>query len=146
VSIRGFAAGTVAARALVGASLAQERSFYLRLSGVANLVLFARLRGLRRSQAEQEVADLVTELEIESFAGDHVDTYSAGMLQQLAFVRALLGRPALLVLDEPTRSLDEAAIERFWRALERRPDTAVLLATHSRDDVDRCHGCIELPV
>jgi ABC-type multidrug transport system ATPase subunit len=146
VFIRGFAAGTVDARNLVGASLAQERSFYLRLSGVANLLLFARLRGLRGSQAEQEVVALVNELEIESFAGDHADTYSAGMLQQLAFARGLLGRPALLVLDEPTRSLDKTAVERLWHALDRRPDTAVLLATHSRDDVDRCHGCIDLPV
>lgn len=146
VTVCGHAAGTVQARSLVGASLTQERSFYLRLSGLANLVLFARLRGMSASEAEQEGAALANELELESFALDHADTYSAGMLQQLAFARALLGRPALLLLDEPTRSLDDEAVARFWNAIERRPETAVLLATHNRDDVDRCHGCIELPV
>jgi ABC-type multidrug transport system ATPase subunit len=67
------------------------------------------------------------------------------MLQQLAFARALLGNPALLLLDEPTRSLDPGAIERLWRALERRPHAAVMLATHNRDDLEHCDERVELP-
>ena len=52
------------------------------------------------------------------------------MLQQLALARAFLGDPEVLLLDEPTRSLDAEAVARLWTALEARPTTAVLLATH----------------
>jgi ABC-type multidrug transport system ATPase subunit len=68
------------------------------------------------------------------------------MTQQLAFARALLGEPRVLLLDEPTRSLDQAAIERLWRALDlRRKGIALLIATHRPDDVAHCAKEIELP-
>ncbi|MBD0329390.1 MAG: ABC transporter ATP-binding protein [Thermoleophilia bacterium] len=145
ISVAGASAGSVEARAATGASLGPERSFYLRLSGRANLLLFARLRGATRSEAAEQVAAIARELEIDGFVEQTADTYSAGMLQQLAFARALLGDPALLILDEPTRSLDTGAIDRFWRALDRRPGSAVLLATHNRDDLERCSKRVELP-
>jgi ABC-2 type transport system ATP-binding protein len=145
VSVGEYPAGSVGARRLIGASLAQERSFYLRLTGHANLLCFARLRCGSEAEAVAQVHALEAELEIEGFAAQKADTYSAGMLQQLAFARALLGSPALLLLDEPTRSLDDAAVERFWSALDRRPQAAALLATHNRDDLAHCDDRIDLP-
>jgi ABC-type molybdenum transport system ATPase subunit/photorepair protein PhrA len=44
----------------------------------------------------------------------------------------------LLLLDEPTRSLDRAAVERLWGAIDRRPTVALIIATHSESDVTRC--------
>ena len=145
ISVAGYPAGSVDARGLIGASLSQERSFYLRLSGRANLLCFARLRLANEAEAVEQVGALEQELAIEDFASRSADTYSAGMLQQLAFARALLGDPALLLLDEPTRSLDDKAVERFWRALDRRPNAAVVVATHNRDDLGHCGDRIELP-
>jgi len=145
ISVGGYPAGSVGARRLIGASLSQERSFYLRLSGHANLLCFARLRTKSEAEAVEHVRRVEQELEIEGFAAQRADTYSAGMLQQLAFARALLGEPALLLLDEPTRSLDEAAVERFWSALDRRPQAAALLATHNRDDLVHCGDRLDLP-
>jgi ABC-2 type transport system ATP-binding protein len=145
ISVGGHAAGTVAARRMLGASLAQERSFYLRLSGHTNLLCFARLRCESAAEAAEQVRALESELEITGFTSRPAATYSAGMLQQLAFARALLREPALLLLDEPTKSLDEEATERFWSALDRRPGAAVLLATHDRDDLARCDDHIDLP-
>jgi ABC-type multidrug transport system ATPase subunit len=145
ISIGGYAAGSVGGRQLIGAALAQERSFYLRLTGHANLMCFARLRGESGRSVGEQVRALEEELEIDGFVGEKAQTYSAGMLQQLAFARALLGNPALLLLDEPTRSLDPGAIERLWRALERRPHAAVMLATHNRDDLEHCDERVELP-
>lgn len=145
ISLRGHPAGSVAARRVIGASLSQERSFYMRLTGHANLVCFARLRFESKAEAVEHVRALEQELEIEGFTSQRADTYSAGMLQQLALARALLGEPSLLLLDEPTRSLDHEAVERFWAALDRRPRSAVLMATHIRDDLAHCDDHIDLP-
>ena len=137
VDVGGHPAGTRQARRLIGVSLSQERSFYLRLSGYANLLVFAQLRE-PIGRARADVAQVVEELDIATIAAQRVDRCSSGMVQQLALARALLGAPALLMLDEPTRSLDSAAIERLWGAIERRPDTAVLFATHR----DRRHRAL----
>jgi ABC-type multidrug transport system ATPase subunit len=145
VTVAGHIAGTVEARSLVGVSLSQERSFYLRLSGHANLVLFARLRQFRAREAARHVRALEEELELEEIAGERMDRCSTGMVQQIAFARALLGDFALLLLDEPTRSLDSGAVSRLWAAIARRPQAAVLIATHNSDDAARCEKRVEFP-
>ena len=138
-------AGSVEARRLLGASLSQERSFYQRLSGHANLLFFARLRYAGKKSAAAAVESIIEELEIREIAVERVDRCSAGMVQQLAFARALIGEPPLLLLDEPTRSLDEDAVGRLWGALDRRPGTALVVATHSDSDVSRCDESLDLP-
>lgn len=144
VRVAGHPAGSAPAKHIVGASLSQERSFYLRLTGHENLVFFARLRHSSRTAATKQVRALEEELEIGAIAANRADRCSTGMLQQLSFARALLGDPRLLVLDEPTRSLDADAVERLWAALDRRPDGAVLIATHRQDDLDRCTSQIDV--
>jgi ABC-type multidrug transport system ATPase subunit len=144
IRVGAYEAGTFEARRLVGVSLSQERSFYLRLSGRENLLFFTRVRGCGAGEAARKVASICKELELESILGQRVDRCSTGMIQQLAFARALIGDPALLLLDEPTRSLDRDAFGRFWASLDRRPGTALLIATHNEEDVERCHQRIEL--
>jgi ABC-type multidrug transport system ATPase subunit len=145
VEIGGHAAGALEARRLLGASLSQERSFYLRLSGHANLLFFARLRYENELEAATRVEALEEELEIVEIARQRADRCSSGMIQQLAIARALLGEPALLLLDEPTKSLDGDARERLWAALDRRPNTAVLFATHLDEDLTHCDDTLSLP-
>jgi ABC-type multidrug transport system ATPase subunit len=139
-------AGELEARRLIGSSLSQERSFYLRLSGHANLLFFARVRFGDEAEAVRRVAAVEEELDLGAFASQRVDRCSTGMIQQLGLGRALLGDPALLLLDEPTKSLDADARERLWGALERRPGTAVLMATHLEEDLARCGKRVQLPV
>lgn len=138
VRVGGHRSGSRRARELTGVSLSQERSFYLRISGRDNLVFFARLRGYSRRDAGRAVDSLAEEMEIGDFMLQRADEYSTGMILQVAFVRALLGDPPLLVLDEPTRSLDKDAVKRLWAALDRRIETALVMATHMEDDVARC--------
>jgi ABC-type multidrug transport system ATPase subunit len=145
VRIGGHRAGTVAARQLVGASFAQERSFYLRLTGRNNLLFYSRLRAPSERAARDDVESVAEELEIEHFLEQPVSSSSTGMVQQLGFARALLGGPKLLILDEPTRSMDEAAVTRLWTALDRRTEVAMLIATHRSEDVERCNDELWLP-
>jgi ABC-2 type transport system ATP-binding protein len=146
ISICGHAPETIAARRLVGATFSQERSFYLRLTGHENLLFFARLRVAERRAASRVVLALEEELELEEIVRERVDHCSTGMVQQLAFARALLGTPRILLLDEPTKSLDGEAVERLWRALDRRRNRlALVIATHHSDDVERCEREIALP-
>ena len=144
VLVGGHEAGSVAASHELGASLSQDRSFYLRLSGRENLLFFAQLRHASNAGAVEQVRALVEELELEEIAAKRLDSCSTGMLQQVAFARALLGSPRLFVLDEPTRSLDQGAKQRLWAALDRRPDTAVVIATHLTDDLEHCGRHVDL--
>ena len=144
VRVGGHEAGSQAASRKLGASLSQDRSFYLRLTGHENLLFFAQLRHGSRADALAQVRALVEELEIEDIVAKRLDSCSTGMLQQVGFARALLGAPHLFVLDEPTRSLDQGAKGRLWAALERRPETAVVIATHLPDDVEHCGRHVDL--
>jgi len=65
------------------------------------------------------------------------------MIQQLSFARALIGDPPILLLDA-TRSLDTAASRRFWDALDRRPDVALLISTHRDEDLAHVHSSVSL--
>jgi ABC-type multidrug transport system ATPase subunit len=141
--IGGEPAGTLGARRRTGVCFALEGSFFEALTAAQNLLIFARLR-LGRRAAAPAVGSVVQELELDWLADREVAGFSAGMRGQLALARALIGEPEVLLLDEPTRSLDREAGERLWRALERRPRAAVLFASHRREDLDRCSRLLEL--
>jgi ABC-2 type transport system ATP-binding protein len=145
IQVGSHEAGSLAARRIVGASMAQERSFYLRLTGHDNLLFFARLRHRRERDAVRDVEAVEDELDLHEITAERIGQCSTGMVQQLALGRALLGAPSLLLLDEPTRSLDREARGRIWAALDRRPGAAVLLASHLDEDVERCGTRVDFP-
>jgi ABC-2 type transport system ATP-binding protein len=82
------------------------RSFYLRISGLENLVFFARLHGLRKRAAVARARDLLEAVDLSAAADRAVSTYSTGMQRRLAVARALLAEPRLLLVDEATHDLD----------------------------------------
>ncbi|MFQ5933773.1 MAG: ABC transporter ATP-binding protein [Dehalococcoidia bacterium] len=130
------------ARQAVGYCLDTERSFYYRLTGMQNLAFFATLNNLGSREATTRIAKVLGTVGLNGAAGDPFMTYSKGMQQKLGLGRALLTDPGVLLLDEPTKSLDPgAAIEfrRFLRTtLAERLGKTILLVTHSLEEASEC--------
>lgn len=124
----------------IGLSTAEERSFYWRLTSEQNLMFFARLHGLSDARAKQRISDLFAKLELEEVAKRRFGELSTGNKQRLAVARAMLSNPPVLLLDEPTRSLDPLAAARMRemiRSLSREdPPVTILLTSHNLAEVE----------
>ncbi len=122
------------ARRRTGFSPGEERSFYGRLSALENLRFFARLRGLDEGALRRRLDALEEPLGLAVLLGLPAQKLSAGMKQRLSLARALLHEPQVLLLDEPTKSLDPAAAERLRGLVAEqyrgRSDRLVVWSTH----------------
>jgi len=127
---------------LVSLVTADERSFYWPLTGRQNLEFFAAFQGLSRHVARCRIEELQEQLGLEAL-DRQFGIYSAGMRHRLAIARGLLRRPHVLLLDEPTRSLDPVAASGLWRLIRETLVTqlgcTVVLATHNLQEAkDLC--------
>jgi ABC-2 type transport system ATP-binding protein len=112
----------------------EEQNLYERMSGRETLRFFADLYDVPASRAE-ELLELV---ELSDAADRRVKTYSSGMKQRLLVARALINRPRVLFLDEPTRGLDPASSHDIRNTIARLSDEGmtVLLTTHYMEEAD----------
>lgn len=119
-------------------SLVEGPGFFPYLSGLENLRVIARYRGLGRGEAEEALE----RVELASRGKDKFRTYSLGMKQRLGVAAALMGRPDLLVLDEPTNGLDPAGMASMRRLIQDLSEDGqtVLLSSHLLAEVQQfCH-------
>ena len=120
---------------LIGLVHTDERSFYWRLSGRENLRFFAQLYDVPRRAAEARIDELLRRVDMAEAAERRFADYSSGMKQRMAIARALLHDPPILLMDEPTRSLDPSAalsLRTFvGEELKGRLGKTILLATHN---------------
>lgn len=127
-------------KSFIGLVSSQERSFYWRLSGRQNLEFFASMYDLKNTK--DKIEELFKLFEID-YQDNRFDSYSTGMKQKFALIRGLLNDPELLLLDEPTKSLDYVTalnLRDFIKEdLVRKRGKTVIFTTHHMDEaLDFC--------
>lgn len=128
-------------RGQIGLATAEERSFYWRLTCEQNLMFFARLYGLTDRQARRRIIDLFERLELLPLATRKFSELSTGNKQKMAVARAMLAQPPVLLLDEPTRSLDPLAAEEMRNLIAELaagdPPVSILLTSHNLAEIEQ---------
>ncbi len=124
----------------------QDPALYEELSAEGNLLFFGRLYGLHGYDLRCRVAIALDRVRLNDRARDRVSTYSGGMKQRVNLAIALLHDPPLLLLDEPTASLDPKSRDLFFADLHRLREAghAILLTTHHLDEAET--GCDRIVV
>jgi ABC-2 type transport system ATP-binding protein len=116
----------------------QEPAIYSKLSVAENLRLFARLEKV--ADVAETVARMLDQIGLGDRQGDPVGTLSGGNQQRVNIAVGLLGEPSVLLLDEPSASLDPRQRERLWEfvaALARDGGTTVVFSTHNVAEAER---------
>lgn len=125
-------------RRSLGTLLAGERSIYWKLSGRENLEYFAALNHIPPTVARKRVEELIERMEIKERANELVEKYSTGMRQRIAIAKALIARPPILLLDEPTLGLDPQAARNLRELILdlQKEGHTILLTTHYMEEAD----------
>jgi ABC-2 type transport system ATP-binding protein len=128
----------MAVRRLLG-YVPQQLSIEAALTGRENVNWFARLYDVPRRERKQRVAGALEVMGLGNSADRLARTYSGGTIRRLELAQALVNRPALLVLDEPTVGLDPVARDGVWHRVEELREATgmtVLLTTHYMEEAD----------
>ena len=124
-------------RSLIGLA-GQSAAVDPTLTGRENLELVGRLYGLGRRQAQARAAEVLERLSLTAAADRRIFTYSGGMRRRLDLGASLVGRPMVLIMDEPTTGLDPGTRLELWGLVEdfAREGTTVLLTTQYLEEAD----------
>lgn len=136
VTFDGIDSDKEAFRAILG-YLPQDFGYYPEFSARDFLLYIAALKAIPKKEAKKRVAELLELVGLSDVANKKIKTFSGGMKQRLGIAQALLNRPKLLVLDEPTAGLDPKERVRFRNLLGSiGKDCIVILSTHIVSDVE----------
>jgi ABC-type multidrug transport system ATPase subunit len=128
-------------RRRLGYHAGTDHGFYPRLTGRENLLFFGRLNQLSSSSAAQRISSLGDQFHLADALDRQVRTLSTGTVQRLSLARALLHQPQVLLLDEPTRSLDAIAAAEFRGYLKsevlRPGTTSILFSSHTLSEIEQ---------
>ncbi|MEI6317216.1 MAG: ABC transporter ATP-binding protein [Pseudomonadota bacterium] len=129
------------ARRLVGLVTSNERSFYWRLTGRQNLRFFADLYHVPAGDVDNRIVEFLEALDLTRFADRRFDSYSTGIRQRFAFARAMLHRPRILFMDEPTKGLDPNASASMLQVIKERILPAwqptILVTSHNLTEIEK---------
>jgi len=120
----------------------QQNNLERELTGRQNLLLHALLHKVDRAERNQRINELLEYVGLQDRADDRVQNYSGGMARRLLIARALVHRPSILFLDEPTIGLDPQTRRKIWDLIQimNRDGVTVLLTTHYIEEAESlCH-------
>lgn len=125
-------------------ALLEHTGLYERLTALENLQYFGNIWHMPRHELDQRIESLLTKIGLWDRRKESVGNWSRGMKQKLAVARALLHRPALVFLDEPTAGLDPvaaAALREDLAELAQREGVTIFLTTHNLAEAEKlCHS------
>ncbi|MEW6255108.1 MAG: ribosome-associated ATPase/putative transporter RbbA [Pseudomonadota bacterium] len=133
-------AGDIETRCRVG-YMSQAFSLYGELTVRQNLVLHAQLFQLPPAEIPARVSEMLARFDLEDAADARPERLPLGMRQRLQLAVALIHKPEILILDEPTSGVDPIARDGFWRiliALSRDEGVTIFLSTHFMNEAERC--------
>jgi len=119
----------------------QAPSLDIKLSAYENLLHQGHLYGLRGEDLQSRIEAALKTVGLQERYNDLAETFSGGMKRRLEIAKALLHKPSVLLLDEPTTGLDPGARRELWAALIQMRQTTgltIALTTHLMDEADRC--------
>jgi ABC-2 type transport system ATP-binding protein len=120
--------------------LTETPALYERLTAYQNLEFFGQLADMKPADLKQRITELLEFFELENRANDKAGTYSKGMKQRLALARALLTRPEVLFLDEPTTGLDPESslqVRELIDTIRHKDGHTVFMCTHLLSEAER---------
>ena len=109
------------------------------LTGYENLLISAKLYGIRSPERAERIRNALEFMELTEAAGRRVKQYSGGMIRRLEIAQSMLHHPTVLFLDEPTVGLDPVAKRSVWQRileLRERFGTTILMTTHDMEEAD----------
>src|SRR5256712_3314492 len=127
------------ARQDLGVMLTGDRTLYWKLSGRENLEYFAALYHMNRDQAKKRIQYLLKLVGLDERQDTLVENYSTGMRIRLSFIKGILHEPPVILLDEPTMSLDPQSARLIREIIQdlRRKGHAIVLTTHYMEEADQ---------
>ena len=121
--------------------MSQSFSLYSELTVKQNLVLHARLFGIASAEIPSRVSEMLDRFELDNSANALPDNLPLGIRQRLSMAVAMVHKPELLILDEPTSGVDPIARDRLWQLmidLSRNDQVTIFISTHFMNEADRC--------
>ncbi|UXR78715.1 MULTISPECIES: ABC transporter ATP-binding protein [unclassified Staphylococcus] len=118
--------------------MAQSDALYEALSAKENLLFFGQMKGINKEDLKQQIQHVSEVVELTDQLNKRVGSYSGGMKRRLSLAIALLGKPRLLILDEPTVGIDPSLRKKIWRELDalRQEGCGILITTHVMDEAE----------
>ena len=120
------------AMSIVG-TLIEYPDLYKNLSGKKNLKIF---KSMFKDIDENTINEIVKIVEMEKYLGKKFKTYSLGMKERLGIANALINKPKILILDEPTNGLDPEGIKNILSILKSMKDTTIVISSHLLSEIE----------
>lgn len=125
-----------------------QKPYLFKRTVLENIAYPLKLRGVSHEERERRAMDMILRFEIESLKDERADLLSGGESQKVALARALVFEPKLLLLDEPTSSIDPDSIEVMEREIldfNKKTQATIVIVTHNMDQASRlCHNILSL--